>query len=67
MLNQDEELWSKDLPPVVEGLLGIEHLPEVRYQNMRFDDNYLMFVSIYIYKTKQMLELGLCTGRSTEV
>lgn len=48
MLNQDEELWSKDLPPVVEGLLGIEHLPEVRYQNMRFDDNYLMFVSIYI-------------------
>ncbi|CAG5128778.1 unnamed protein product, partial [Candidula unifasciata] len=33
MLNQDEELWSKELPPLVEGLLFIEHLPEVRYQS----------------------------------
>uniref|UniRef100_A0A0B7A692 Major vault protein n=1 Tax=Arion vulgaris TaxID=1028688 RepID=A0A0B7A692_9EUPU len=33
MLNQDEELWAKDLPPTVEGLLTTNHLPEVRYQS----------------------------------
>ncbi|KAH9525551.1 hypothetical protein Btru_001682 [Bulinus truncatus] len=28
MLNQDEELWAKELPPTVEALLSIDHLAE---------------------------------------
>ncbi|CAL1527902.1 unnamed protein product [Lymnaea stagnalis] len=28
MLNQDEELWSKELPPAVESLLAVDHLAE---------------------------------------
>lgn len=28
MLNQDEELWSKELPPAVESLLSVDHLAE---------------------------------------
>lgn len=28
MLNQDEELWAKELPPAVENLLTVDHLAE---------------------------------------
>ena len=67
MLNHDEELWAKELPPAVENLLTVDHLADrsdrqstkdtkasrdkTRVVNFRVPHN--AAVQIYDYKEKK--------------